>query len=228
VVFPGGIIAGTSASEKIRIGNAEVFNGAEPPVTGPAVANSTTGNSFTDFTLPVKFLSFTVAATPKATLLQWSTASEMNADRYEIERSIDGTSWNRIGVVAAVGTTDVTSTYTYSDHNAPAASALYYRIKQVDNDGRFMYTAVKSLKNEIAASSIKIGSAKGAVVLQFAKKIEGSLTVSYVSMSGVKVGEQKLNDAFGTVVLQPGNKSGAFIISITNASDLKVSAQVIL
>lgn len=227
VVFPGGVIAGASASEKIRIGNTEVFSGAELPVTGPAIANSTTG-SFTDFALPVKFLSFTVTASANASLLQWATASEAGADRYEIERSTDGNNWLRIGVVAAAGNTNVTSNYAYSDRNAPAVAALYYRIRQVDNDGRFEYTAVKRINQDVAAAAVKISSARGAVVLHFPKKLEGSLVVSYISMGGVKIGEQRLNDAFGQVVLHPGSAKGAFIVSITNASDLKIAGQVIL
>jgi hypothetical protein len=226
LVLPGGVISGSSNSEKIRIGNTEVFSGDEQPVTGPALANRTTGGGFTNFNLPVQFISFTVTRASPAVLLEWATATESGADRYEIERSEDGTKWSKIGVVAAAGTTSSISTYRFSDGTPAATGVVYYRIKQVDLNGRSAYTGIKSIRQAKGEAAIGIGSNNGAVVLHFPNQVNGSVVISYVSMAGQKLGEQRINDAVGQVVLQPANVKGAVIVSISNAKGLQAAKQV--
>jgi len=48
-------------------------------------------------------LNFTASLQKNAALLKWSTAFEQNSDRFEIEKSIDGSNWNKIGTVRAAG-----------------------------------------------------------------------------------------------------------------------------
>jgi len=230
VVFPGGVITGNGHSEKIRIGNTEVFNGTDPDVVGPAIANSSTGAGFGNFNLPVKFLGFNVIRDNKDVVLQWATAEEVNADRYEIERSTDATSWSKIASVQAAGSTNATTTYSYTDRNA-LASIYYYRIKQVDVDGRFMYTPVKLIEQQTngLVSDIKIISIQGKVVLHFPKKIEGNLVIRYVTLSGQVLDQRILANAFGQVVLTTdGILKGNVIVSISNARDIKIAKQIIL
>lgn len=79
--------------------------------------------------------------------LTWTVAEQDNVNRYEVERSSNGTTFNKIGQVKA---SDV-SVYTYTDLQ-PAQGTVYYRIKNMDNDGKFKYSTVVSLRN--GASSI--------------------------------------------------------------------------
>jgi len=64
----------------------------------------------------------------------WSTASELNNERFEIQRSFTGTDYRTIGTIAGRGTVNEVSNYSFLDTEAPA-NQLYYRIRQVDFDG---------------------------------------------------------------------------------------------
>ena len=91
--------------------------------------------------LPVEFLSFDGANEGSDNRLQWVTATEVNNDRYEIERSSNGFHWLTIGEVEGQGNALVESYYEYLDEDAKCNNC-YYRLKQVDYDGEFEYSPV--------------------------------------------------------------------------------------
>jgi uncharacterized repeat protein (TIGR03803 family) len=95
--------------------------------------------------LPVQWLSFTAQKTGSAVLLQWKTAREENSLRFEVERSGNGNLFNSIGSITAAGNTASVSAYTFNDHH-PAQGTNYYRLKQVDGDGKFSYSATVSVR----------------------------------------------------------------------------------
>jgi hypothetical protein len=67
---------------------------------------------------------------------------EDNVKGYEIEKSIDGRQFTSVGFVPATGKT----TYTFTDAQS-TQGAVFYRIRNVDNDGKFKYSNILSLKN---------------------------------------------------------------------------------
>jgi hypothetical protein len=75
--------------------------------------------------------------------LRFKVSEAVNNKYFDIERSADGNSFAKIGTVdARPGTT---STYTFNDHNPTLQGINYYRIKQVDKDGTFSYSVVRSV-----------------------------------------------------------------------------------
>lgn len=227
IVNIGGIIQATlNYLQYIFIGTSTVFRAGQ--ITGPQQANSTTGNGFMNFSpLPVKFVGFTLSRKNKDVLIQWSTAQEMNSERFDIERSLDGTNWNSIGVVTAAGNSSILTNYSYTDKNV-SAKTVYYRIKEVDIDGMFVYTPVKTIKTEtVGIAEIKIASVQNKVLLQFPNEIKGMMQVRFVSLSGQVVDEQRINNPVGQVVLN-SKVTGNYVISVTNGQNVNVSAQVIL
>lgn len=106
--------------------------------------------------LPVNFLYFNVRKQGKNIgLLSWKTAREANTSHYDVERSNDAVNFAFIGKVLATGNTTVESNYSFTD-NTPARGLNYYRLKQVDMDGRFMYTAARVLNfDDLDAGMVK-------------------------------------------------------------------------
>ncbi|MBY0427091.1 MAG: T9SS type A sorting domain-containing protein, partial [Cytophagales bacterium] len=91
--------------------------------------------------LPVTWLSFTGNRTNNESVLDWKTVSEDNNNYFAIERSSDGISFEEIGRTSGYGNTKSTRTYQYRDLK-PGQKANYYRIKQVDYDGKSTYSNI--------------------------------------------------------------------------------------
>ncbi|MBB3698334.1 T9SS type A sorting domain-containing protein [Flammeovirga yaeyamensis] len=85
--------------------------------------------------LPVELISFSANSIHNTTILKWSTATEINASHFSIEKSHDKTNWENIGEVEASGNSTTIKEYQFIDYN-PKQTATYYRLVQVDFDGQ--------------------------------------------------------------------------------------------
>jgi hypothetical protein len=99
--------------------------------------------------LPVEFIFFSGYAMREGNLLTWTTATEENNAGFEVQKSTDGRSFEKIAFVAGNGTTTEEQTYEFLDKKANEDVA-YYRLKQLDFDGKFEYSKIISLANEKA------------------------------------------------------------------------------
>jgi hypothetical protein len=75
------------------------------------------------------------------TLVSWATLQENNTGKFEIEHSTDGSNFVKAGEQAAAGYSSTQRNYNFT-HLHPATGFNYYRIKQIDNDGAFKYSAI--------------------------------------------------------------------------------------
>ncbi|MEM9324815.1 MAG: hypothetical protein AAGA85_04130, partial [Bacteroidota bacterium] len=83
--------------------------------------------------LPVEWVYFNAIEEGQSAALSWQTASELNNDRFEIQKSLDGQTFATIAEVMGQGTTSETVNYSFVDFDFRQDS--YYRLKQVDFDG---------------------------------------------------------------------------------------------
>ncbi len=90
--------------------------------------------------LPLHLLSFSAVKQQENVLLQWQTSGEINTSHFEIEHSNDALAFNKAGIINATNNSG-TNNYKFTD-NAPAKGINYYRLKQVDTDGRYTYSPV--------------------------------------------------------------------------------------
>jgi hypothetical protein len=96
--------------------------------------------------LPVTWLYIKAMLNNNNGVISWGTASEQNTDRFEVEHSVDGSSFVKIGTQPAAGNSSIAVNYSFT-HNALPKGMNYYRIKQVDLDGNYKYSAVVALLN---------------------------------------------------------------------------------
>lgn len=112
----------------------------------PANDNSTTGIIVTA-PLPVSLTAFTAVKQGSTSLLNWNTATEVNNAGFDIERSADGRSFSKIGIVyskAEGGNSNEKLSYSYTDAT-PLNGTNYYRLRQVDHDGKSEYSKIEQV-----------------------------------------------------------------------------------
>lgn len=104
--------------------------------------------------LPVELTAFTAQMQgPSTVALSWSTASEKNSDRFEMERSTDGLAFMYVRTVVAAGTSSTPRTYFMTDASLPTnATTLYFRLRQVDTDGTVTFSPVRAVTRHLEAS----------------------------------------------------------------------------
>ena len=103
--------------------------------------------------IPVELTSFTASVSGKTVILNWTTSTETNNLKFEIERKSDGANWKIIGFVNGHGTTTEPTTYSFIDKNIEMRTCSY-RLKQIDLNGTSHYSKVIeiSLSNPIRFS----------------------------------------------------------------------------
>ena len=115
-------------------------NSTNAVTLGPSGSVQYNGGSL-NTPLPVEMISFTASAQQVNAMLVWSTATEVNNYGFNIERrAIASSAWAKVGFVAGNRTSNATHHYTYADNNL-SAGTYAYRLKQIDNDGTFKYSA---------------------------------------------------------------------------------------
>lgn len=162
------------------VDNTSTVNTVSRTVTTGSPFNAFGAFTATDATspLPVQLVSFEGRALANDAVLNWSTASELNSDLFEIERSADAVNFEYTGSVTARGNSNVRIDYTYTDADALATQpVMYYRLKQIDKDGTFTYSkTVQVSKLATNTSSVTV----------YPNPFEGNLNIAIQStVSGI-------------------------------------------
>lgn len=95
-------------------------------------------------TLPVSLLSFKVTTAETSNKCTWTTASEKDNDFFLVERSQDQSTFHEIGKIQGAGNSNTVRNYSFYDQNPPEG-ITYYRLKQVDYDGKYTYSSIVSI-----------------------------------------------------------------------------------
>ncbi|HNP22584.1 MAG TPA: T9SS type A sorting domain-containing protein [Panacibacter sp.] len=105
--------------------------------------------------LPIKLANFSVQPDNNHVKLVWTTATELNNDHFDVERSADAASWKTVVTVKGNGTSSNAHNYQALDIN-PVKGMNYYRIKQYDVNGKAYVSEIRSLKMFAGNSSINV------------------------------------------------------------------------
>lgn len=113
----------------------DILSGTFTSFSKFAFANKTGGTN----PLPVDFLALTAVSKEESVEVNWSTAAEFNSDYFIVQRSANGINYENIGTVAAAGQSSTYRSYQLIDQS-PLSDISYYRLEQVDRDGKFAFT----------------------------------------------------------------------------------------
>lgn len=171
---------------------------------------------------PVTFTQFNIACTAPGVKLKWSVVNESRNDYFEIQRSVNGTEWKKIGVVAAASGSSGENQYEFTD---PEKTGNYYRLKQVDKDGSFKYTPV--LRSDCNNSSLQLSiypvPAKDLlnIVVSSPKKETGMMQVLDISGKIVLQRTVKINEGVNSISLDVSAlPEGSYIYRMTVPSGI--------
>ncbi len=159
--------------------------------------------------LPVNLADFIVTRRGNTSMLNWKTLSEVNSKGFSIERSINGTNWAELTFVNSKPNGNITQLYSTVDQ-APTKSSNYYRLKQVDRDGKFTYSKVASLRfadTKLSAFSFYPNPAKNNLNIQLQAIVSGSASLQLVNIEGKMI---------RNVVLSSANSDSNINIDISN------------
>lgn len=99
--------------------------------------------------LPVELMEFKAINSQMEVQLNWSTAMEQDNSHFVVERMLEGQPFAAVGTVAGAGNSSSLLRYSYADANAPTGQ-LYYRLKQVDEDGTYSYSNIIAVSRAVA------------------------------------------------------------------------------
>lgn len=134
--------------------NGDLTNNNEPfySTTGGSVNNgnpTSNDDAFAETSqpvfLPIELLSFEARCDQGVIKLDWVTASEINNDYFNVERSVDGYHWMEIATIDGAGSSSTVQEYSYTDNPYIIRNfnhAFYYRLKQTDFDGTDEYSDI--------------------------------------------------------------------------------------
>ena len=107
--------------------------------------------------LPVSLEAFSVQRQQGNINLTWITASEINNTGFGIEKSTDSKTWNQIDFVASKGlsgNSNLKLNYSYTDNTGTTGNLNYYRLRQVDLDGKVAYSPIRVIRAEGQTTNI--------------------------------------------------------------------------
>ncbi len=224
----------TTASDAINVGNNAFIPGS--------IADDFSGNprmvqSIVDMgafelqtILPVELLSFSAKAAETQVRLSWTTASEKNNDRFEIERSADGRTFDYLTTIKGSGTTTLARHYQSSDKN-PINGINYYRLKQIDFDGTATFSEIVSVEMKSEKIELFPNPVAGTLYLRMSDFTTRDVQFQITDLTGRTMlsGETAINDGIVTIPLSEVGSFplGTYMVRVFSATQALASAKFI-
>ncbi len=164
--------------------------------------------------LPIKLLSFNATKQSKSVYLNWETATEMNSSYFDVQTSRNGTDWQSIGIVNAAGNSNTTQRYSLT-HTSPVKGINYYRLKQVDIDAKFEYSATRTATFS-TGSSITIMPNPTTDKVFITSALSGTLQLVSLYSSEGKIMQSIPDFKFGNSISMSNYAPGIYMLKTTD------------
>ena len=143
--------------------------------------------------LPLTLVSFDVRVQNSEVVLNWKTAQEINNNFFQIERSKEISEFTAIGIIDGAGNSNTIKAYTFTDPS-PLQDLAYYRLKQIDFDGTFSYSAIKAIRlSQFIGNQIRISPNPVVDVLEIQNNTSYQLSAFIFDIYGHKIDNLSLN-----------------------------------
>ncbi|HEY5825632.1 MAG TPA: T9SS type A sorting domain-containing protein [Cyclobacteriaceae bacterium] len=213
-------------SDKIKIGPGNtVWSTSNGNITGPGTLDQNSTNG----ALPISLLFFKLnSVSPEGILFDWATASELNFDHFNVQRSFNGKDFETISEVKGNGTTKERHDYSYID-KFPINGTSYYRIQSIDFDGyteTFNVVAVKFESGKrVALYPNPVTDSNLNIQLNFQPASEILVTVT--SVTGIERVREVIKTNEANLNLGLALEPGVYIVKMASMDFSKVSRIVV-
>ncbi len=210
------------------------YNSSSNTITysGVTVNNNATytmGSTSSANALPVEFLYITAKQELSENRIDWATAMEENNSHFIVERTHDGASWESLDEIGGAGFSSNIMKYTYLDQN-PYSDVNYYRIKQVDYDGRYDYSPIVMVNSLIEEANISLkvypNPAMDYVQVQWGQEEETGKIV-LIGLNGNVVAEQMPDQHNAMVIDLTSVKDGVYFVQFIGSHATKTERLVV-
>jgi len=206
---------------------------------GTQVAGNNSADDFATSTieviagvLPVTLLSFNATLSNCQPVLKWLTESEINSDRFEIERgNLRNSTWKSIGLLSAKGNGGAKTTYNFLDSDLDNTSEkVLYRLKMIDKDGQYKYSKIlpvlincKTKQVEVYPNPVKDGRLY--VNLTGAN---GYTEATLLSLTGQVIMKQVIKNGTNYLNISPGIAAGLYLLNIKDENGVDKKTKVLI
>lgn len=190
----------------------------------------------TNVTVPVKFNGFTAVKRENDGLLTWAVENESPVtDRYEIERSFNGLDFGKFATVNPKNNGLTANTYNLTDANLSglrtSSGVIYYRIKQIDKDGRYVYSEIRSIRLDSKGFSVGVypNPVKDVAVLSIDLLNNEAVSVVIIDAAGKQVQQVQIQGVKGLNVKRVSMgafASGTYQFKVKTATEVKTISVV--
>jgi hypothetical protein len=193
-------------------------------IDGTAGSNcSYTITAFNATVLPVTLKYFTAWKRPDGNRITWMTTDEKDFSQFEIEKSVDGLNFIRIGTRLAKGGIETETTYSFDDNDAKPVQ--FYRLKQVDANGKYSYSNIIRVNRDDMMNTKVIFNNKitSMLALRIIDMPAVQLSLKIIDNSGREVKSQNVRITPGenAVQLNTGSIPSGFYYLILSAENYK-------
>ncbi|TAD86406.1 MAG: hypothetical protein EAY75_08450 [Bacteroidetes bacterium] len=162
-------------------------------ISGEGLSFRTVNCPLSPILLPVQLSNFNARIVGTLVELEWSTLSEVNLRKFEVERSPDASTWFTIHTIDRVGSSNSLLKYNFTD-KATGTKMLYYRIQKVDRDGTHAYSRIIGVKPPTFVENLSAGSfSKGVLEIRGMQNTK-DWTVQVTDVSGRIVANQGMQN----------------------------------
>ena len=181
-------------------------------------------------TLPIDLVSFNAQLSGSSmVMLDWATSAETNASHFVVQRSVDGSNFTDQAIVfTEEGNSNTDRQYSYADNISSVNSSLvYYRLKMVDKDDKYKYSAVVI---------VRIGTEEQVALLAYPNPAVNQVSVtipndwqnktiaySIYNLNGILVKQKVSSNAGQTETFNIADQpAGLYIIKVANGNNTAV------
>lgn len=174
--------------------------------------------------LPIELMQFSAHLVERTTILNWATASELNNDHFNIQKSEDAVHFTSIGKVRGQGTTNQLHQYQYDDLLTKNGT-FYYRLQQVDDNGTSSYSPIVSVTVSSEEQWLIYPNPAQDVIYIKTQNIEYDTRIQIIQVTGQVLIEQTLQSSMDQYTLDiRALPKGQYLMRIISPNQQKVQS----